>query len=58
MWQHSRIDPNGFNPDFPREERQAARARLHREFDELIDRWATSRLLQAIANISGEKSDA
>jgi hypothetical protein len=55
MWEHSRIDPDGFDPSCPRRERQAERARLHREFDTVIDRWATSRLLRALANISGEK---
>lgn len=54
MWEHSRIDPNGFDPNWPRQERKAERARLHAEFDKIADRWATSRLLKALAKVSGE----
>lgn len=49
MWEMSRIDPNQWGH---RGENAKARERLHREFDALVDRWAVSRLLEALARIS------
>ena len=47
MWEMSRIEPRGFDSIKRREA-------LHREFDALVDRWAESRLLQALERISKE----
>lgn len=49
MWAHSRIEPRGFDSIKERE-------RLHREFDDLVDRWATSRLMQALERIAQESA--
>jgi len=49
MWQHSQIQPRGFDTRKQRE-------RLHREFDEVVDRWAESRLMQALERVSQESA--
>ena len=50
-WQHSRIPhPDLYVAGYPRAQRARERARLHAEFDEVVDRWATSRLLIALEN--------
>lgn len=41
MWHHSQIPARGFDS-------QRDRAKIHREIDELLDRWAVSRLLIAL----------
>lgn len=47
MWHHSQIPKRGFDSGKDRD-------RIHREIDDLLDRWAMSRLLIAIANASQE----
>ncbi len=49
MWEHSQVLPRGFDSIKRRE-------KLHREFDSIVDRWAESRLLEAIARISKESA--
>lgn len=56
-WQHSQIPhPDIYVPGSPRADRARERDRLHREFDTVVDRWAMSRLIQAIARISQDAS--
>lgn len=43
MWHHSQITPRGF--DSVRD-----RAKIHAEIDDLLDRWAISRLMIALEN--------
>lgn len=52
MWQHSQIPhPSIYVAGNPRATRAKERARLHREFDEIIDRWDVSRLLIALEHL-------
>ena len=56
MFHHSRIRPDGFDFLASRRDRLAARAQIHAEIDDLLDRWATSRLLLALERISQESA--
>ena len=47
MWHHSQIKPRGFDSI-------RRRAEIHREIDDLLDRWAVSRLMEAIERVSKE----
>ena len=47
MWHHSQIKPRGFDST-------RRRAEIHREIDDLLDRWAVSRLMEAIERVSKE----
>lgn len=51
-WQMSQIPhPDLYVAGQPRAERARERERLHREFDEVVDRWATSRLMLALEHL-------
>ena len=47
MFHHSQIKPRGFDSI-------RRRAEIHREVDQLLDRWAESRLMLALENVSKE----
>lgn len=54
MFEHSQIDPTGFDPARSREDRRRRRAEIHAEIDGLLDEWAISRLLLALEHATTE----
>lgn len=50
MFHHSRIAPRGWDT-------KAQREKIHTKIDDLLDRWATSRLLAALEAVDQEPPD-